>query len=264
MAVVTRNSAVALVAVAVAAAVVTWVAVPTLRKPDEQADRGERSEVPAKGLRTPSTVDESAPPRDREVPVVEANGEPAAATVPIDTAVPSRKPTPLSLDAPPLTDAAGSIDPTVTLAGTKLPPIKASDPDVARSLLSSTRLYCQFGDGVGGVANSDTFKLAPGNATQAAGPTTLEVLDLSAGRAQMTGDAGAASSSTGVSPMRVTPTENALTFSGISPLGEIILTTVFATKSPTGRFTAVQSRHGLREPHIGAQFYGSCEGDGQR
>src|SRR5688572_18030108 len=142
MAVVTRNSAVALVVVAVAAAVVTWLATPSLREPDEQADRGERSDVPAIALRTPSTADESAPPSDIEVPVVEANGEPTAATAPIGTAVPSRKPTPLSLDAPPLTDAAGSVDPAVTLAGTKLPPIKASDPDVARTLLSSTHLYC--------------------------------------------------------------------------------------------------------------------------
>jgi hypothetical protein len=172
----------------------------------------------------------------------------------------TRTPQSLSLDAPPLVDAAGQIDSSVTLTGSKLPPIHANDAAAAKSLLDSMHLYCKFADGSSGVADNDTFK--PGGAFFGAGPVTFTVLDLPAGRAQMTGDAGAASSPTGVSPMRVTATENSLNFSGITPLGEVTLTTIFATKTPTGRFAAVSSRHGLHGPqHIAAQWYGSCEGD---
>jgi hypothetical protein len=260
----TSKNAVTLVVAVVTAAVVTWVATSKLRSPNEAPLPDGRLGALAATGSLPSAPIKSDSPSESAPPSVSAPSQPAVASAPRDTSAASTKPSTLSLDAPPLVDAAGPVDQDVTLAGTKIPPIKASDPDVARSLLSSTRLHCRFGDGVGGVANGDTFKLTPGNSTYAAGPGTFEVLDLSAGKAQMTGDAGAASSPTGVSAMRVTPSENALSFSGISPLGEIIVTTIYATKSPTGRFTAVQSRHGLREPHIGAQFYGSCEGDGER
>lgn len=174
----------------------------------------------------------------------------------------SKAPPVLSLDAPPLMDAAGTVDTTVTLTGAKLPAPRPVDPEVAKELSSSTHLYCKFEEGSSGLANGDTMK--PGGASFGGGPVTLEVLDLAAGRAQMLGDAGGASSPTGTSAMRVTATEGTLNFSGITPLNEIVLTTVFATKSSAGRFTAVRSQHGMIPPHVSAQFYGSCEGDGKK
>jgi hypothetical protein len=159
-----------------------------------------------------------------------------------------------------LTDAAGTVDPTMTLTGARLPPRKPPDPAVAKALLSSTHLYCKFADGSSGLADNDSMK--PGGAMWGGGPVTLEVIDMPSGRAQMLGDVGGGSSPTGISAMRVTATEESMNFSGITPLGEAVLTTVFATKSPSGRFTAITSRHGMQAPHISAQFYGSCESDG--
>lgn len=244
-----RKSVIGLVALALAAAAVTWIATPGLRSAHERPLLDQARVEKARGeFSTPA------------VPSASATRSAAAAAPPALTNSPSTQPPALSLDAPPLTDAAGPIDPTLTLTGAKLPPIRARDPDVAKALLSSTHLYCKFADGSSGNADNDSFK--PGGAFFASGPVTFEVLDLTAGRAQMTGDRGSASSPTGVSAMRVTETESTLNFSGITPLGEIVLTTVFATKSPSGRFTAVTSRHGMREPHISAQWFGSCEGDG--
>lgn len=251
-----RKSVFGLIALAFAAAAVTWMATAGLRSSNE---RSPLDEAPA--ARAASTPNERAVAMPA-IPPASASSSAAATEPPAVTSRPSKQPPVLSLDAPPLVDAAGPVDPTLTLTGAILLPIKAGDPEAAKALLSSTHLYCKFADGSSGNASDDSFK--PGGAFFAAGPVTFEVLDLSAGKAQMTGDRGSASSPTGVSAMRVTGTESTLNFSGITPLGEIVLTTVFATKSPTGKFTAVTSRHGMREPHISAQFYGSCEGDAEK
>jgi hypothetical protein len=258
--VLSRKALIGVIVLASGAGVVTWLAMKGPREANERKAAVEEAVRLAEG--EPANADLRRVEPTARIAAAPSAGERPAASAPPAPANSTRAPQSLSLDAPPLVDAAGPVDSNVTLTGTKLPPIKANDASAAKSLLDSMHLYCKFADGSSGNADNDTFK--PGGSFFAAGPVTFIVLDLPTGRAQMNGDAGGASSPSGTSPMRVTATENSLNFSGITPLGEVTLTTIFATKTPTGRFSAVTSRHGLREPyHISAQWFGSCAGDAQ-
>jgi len=132
---------------------------------------------------------------------------------------------------------------------------------VAKQLTSSTQFYCEFGDGGSSIA--DGASRMAGGAHFSGGPMTFLVLDLPSGKAQMSGSAGASGSIAGTSAMRVTATDNSMSFSGFTPLGYLIVTTIFATRTGSGGYAAVRSTHGLREPHVVDQFSGSCVGDAQ-
>src|SRR5262245_43537711 len=94
----------------------------------------------------PSDALAATPPRSQPAHASEAEPRSAGTQVPEQTPAPqagssaasgtSKPPPVLSLDAPPLTDAAGTIDPTVTLTGAKLPAPRPVDPAVAKELMS--------------------------------------------------------------------------------------------------------------------------------
>ncbi|TLZ17870.1 MAG: hypothetical protein E6K30_08605 [Gammaproteobacteria bacterium] len=87
----------------------------------------------------------------------------------------------------------------------------------------------------------------------------FESVDLEAEKAEMTGTQGATGSSAGKTDVRVTATDTGLHFSGFTPRGKLVVTSVFGAVNGSGRYLAVMSRHGTQFDHESAQFYGSCD-----
>jgi hypothetical protein len=128
--------------------------------------------------------------------------------------------------------------------------------DDRSKLHTAYRLSCQFGSGVNAQVSEGTIQR--GDASWQGGVINYDVLDAEAGRATMSGTAGATGSSTGTVEVRMAGTDGGLSFSSIVPRGDLITTTVFAQRNAQGEFPAVMSTHAARTGHMASQFYGAC------
>jgi hypothetical protein len=125
------------------------------------------------------------------------------------------------------------------------------------ALLNSIRIRCDFGPGGGGNWLKGTSQIH--SASWQGGEIVFESVDLEADKAQMTGTQGATGSSEGATDVRVVATGTGLHFSGFTPRGELVVTSVFGAVDGSGRYLAVMSRHGTQFDHESAQFYGNCD-----
>jgi hypothetical protein len=91
------------------------------------------------------------------------------------------------------------------------------------------------------------------------GEIVFQGVDVASGAAEMTGTQGATGSLQGETDVRVTATDSGLHFSGFTPRGELVLTSVYGAVDSSGRYLAVMSRHGTALAHESAQFYGNCD-----
>jgi hypothetical protein len=90
-------------------------------------------------------------------------------------------------------------------------------------------------------------------------PITYDSIDITAGKARMTGSVGATGSREGVLDMRVIATHAGLHFSVVNSRGELLLTTVFGALDEGGRRSAVMTVHGRQADDGSFQVYGSCD-----
>ena len=88
---------------------------------------------------------------------------------------------------------------------------------------------------------------------------TYDVIDPENGRATVGGSVGATGSSTGAAEVQVTKSNSGLSFSGVVPSGDLIVTTVFAERNAHGAFLSVMSGHGAATGRVATQFYGACD-----
>lgn len=119
------------------------------------------------------------------------------------------------------------------------------------------RISCQFGTGVNGQVSEGTFETS--GASWQGGIITFDVLDADAGRATMSGTAGATGSPSGNVEVRMAETDAGLSFSSLVPRGDLISTTVFSQRNSLGDYVAVMSTHAVRSGHMASQFYGTCD-----
>ena len=88
---------------------------------------------------------------------------------------------------------------------------------------------------------------------------TYDVIDPENGRATVGGSVGAAGSSAGTAEVQIIKSNAGLSFSGVVPSGDLIVTTLFAERNAQGAFLAVKSEHGAATGHVATQFYGACD-----
>jgi hypothetical protein len=99
----------------------------------------------------------------------------------------------------------------------------------------------------------------PHGAAWQGGEIVFQGVDVASGKAEMTGTQGATGSSEGATDVQVTATDSGLHFSGFTPRGELVVTSVYGAVDNSGRYRAVMSRHGTALAHESAQFYGNCD-----
>jgi hypothetical protein len=123
-------------------------------------------------------------------------------------------------------------------------------------LLSAISISCQFDPGYSGGWSGDDIRVY--SAAWQGGLIVYDSVDLTAGKARMTGSEGATGSKIGEVKVRAAATSNGLYFSGFSPRGDLITTTVFAERDKLNRYMAVMSSHATEMGHNSSQFHGRC------
>jgi len=90
-------------------------------------------------------------------------------------------------------------------------------------------------------------------------PVTYDAIDITAGKARMTGSVGATGSREGVLDMQMVTTHAGLHFSAVNSRGELLVTTVFGALDEGNHHRAVMSVHGRQADEGSFQVYGSCD-----
>jgi len=155
------------------------------------------------------------------------------------------------------TDAAEPSIHELLMTGGAREPNPSARTAPLNALLNSIRVRCDFGPGGGG--NWPNGNSQVHTAAWQGDEIVFESVDLEAEKAEMTGTQGATGSSAGKTDVLVTATDTGLHFSGFTPRGELVVTSVFGAVNGSGRYLAVMSRHGTQFDHESAQFYGSCD-----
>jgi hypothetical protein len=131
-----------------------------------------------------------------------------------------------------------------------------SDDAPLTGLLTSEKIECRFDPGnaarVNGPNNISMYELADR-------PITYDSIDITAGKARMTGSVGATGSREGFLDMQMVATHAGLHFSAVNSRGELLLTTVFGALDEGGRRWAVMTVHGRQADDGSFQVYGSCD-----
>jgi len=131
-----------------------------------------------------------------------------------------------------------------------------SDDAPLTGLLTSEKISCRFDPGnaarVNGQNNISMYELADR-------PVTYDSIDITTGKARMTGSVGATGSREGALEMHVVATHAGLHFSAVNSRGELLLTTVFGALDEGGRRWAVMTVHGRQADDGSFQVYGSCD-----
>jgi hypothetical protein len=131
-----------------------------------------------------------------------------------------------------------------------------SDDAPLTGLLTAEKIWCRFDPGnaalVNGPNNISMYELADL-------PITFDSIDITAGKARMTGSVGATGSREGVLDMQMVATHAGLHFSAVNSRGELLLTTVFGALDQGDRHSAVMTVHGRQADNGSFQVYGSCD-----
>jgi hypothetical protein len=130
-----------------------------------------------------------------------------------------------------------------------------SDDAPLTGLLNSEKISCRFDPGHGARVNGPNIAMYD----LADRPITFDSIDITAGRARMTGSVGATGSREGVLDMQMVATHAGLHFSAVNSRGELLLTTVFGALDQGNRHWAVMTVHGRQADEGSFQVYGSCE-----
>ena len=138
----------------------------------------------------------------------------------------------------------------------ELVPNQPSDDAPLTGLLTAEKISCRFDPGdrtrVNGPNNISMYGLADR-------PITYDSIDITAGKARMTGSVGATGSPDGVLDMNMVATHAGLHFSAVNSRGELLLTTVFGALDEGGRHWAVMTVHGRQADEGSFQVDGACE-----
>jgi hypothetical protein len=131
-----------------------------------------------------------------------------------------------------------------------------SDDAPLTGLLTAEKISCRFDPGnaarVNGPDNISMYELADR-------PITFESIDITAGKARMSGNVGATGSLDGVPAVKMVATHAGLHFSAVNSRGELFLATVFGALDESGRRRAVMSVHGRQADDGSFQVYGACD-----
>jgi hypothetical protein len=131
-----------------------------------------------------------------------------------------------------------------------------SDDAPLTGLLTAEKISCRFDPGnaarVNGPNNISMYELADR-------PITYDSIDITAGKARMTGSVGATGSREGVLDVQMVATHAGLHFSAVNSRGELLLTTVFGALDEGNRRWAVMTVHGSQADDGSFQVYGSCD-----
>jgi hypothetical protein len=117
---------------------------------------------------------------------------------------------------------------------------------------------CQFDPGYSVLVGSGAFTMM-GTANWQGGVIGFDVIEPETGRTTMSGSAGATGSSNGTAEMLMTKSNAGVSFSGVVPNGDMIVTTLFSERNSHGAYLAVMSTHGAANGHGAQQFYGACD-----
>jgi hypothetical protein len=134
---------------------------------------------------------------------------------------------------------------------------ESSTSDDRAKLHSAYRVSCQFDPGYSALIGGGA--ISTGGANWQGGQIIYDVVDAEAGRATMNGSAGATGSNTGSVEVQMLKSNASLSFSGVVPRGDLIVTTIFTERNSRGSFLAVMSTHAAANGLVAAQFYGACD-----
>jgi hypothetical protein len=144
---------------------------------------------------------------------------------------------------------------------TDIPNRRANDDKGSRpaaNLLDAGRITCDWGAGnVTGARVGDSLTVFPGSQWQG----SLMVYDLlgpSAGKARLTGTAGAVGSPTGEAEVQIMTVGSRIHFMGFLPNGTYMVTTIYDELDDMDRHVAVMSRHENAVFNYGTQQLGVC------
>lgn len=176
------------------------------------------------------------------------------------------EPAPASTDSAPAEPARPTVDwfaPTDARAVyTDIPNRRADDATGSRSatdLLDSARITCDFGAGSNtGSRIGDSLSVGSGGAQWQGSLMVYDSLELSAGKARLTGTAGAVGSPTGEAKIQLVTIGSRIHFTGLLPNGTYMLTTIYDELDNMDRHVAVMSRHENGFFNYGSQFLGVC------
>lgn len=144
---------------------------------------------------------------------------------------------------------------------TDIPNRRANDDKGSRpatDLLDAGRITCDWGPGnITGARVGDWLSVGSGSQWQG----SLMVYDLlatSAGKARLTGTAGAVGSRTGEAEVQIITAGSRIHFMGFLPNGTHIVTTIYDELDDMDRHVAVMSRHENAVFNYGTQQLGVC------
>jgi hypothetical protein len=122
-------------------------------------------------------------------------------------------------------------------------------------LLNSEEISCRFDPGNASRVNGPNISMYE----LADRPITYDSIDITAGKARMTGSVGATGSREGVLEMQMVATHAGLHFSAVNSRGQLLVTTVFGALDEGDRRWAVMTVHGRQADDGSFQVYGSCD-----
>jgi hypothetical protein len=144
---------------------------------------------------------------------------------------------------------------------TDIPNRRANDDKGSRpatNLLDSARITCDWGAGnVTGARVGDSLSVFPGSQWQGS-LMVYDLLGASAGKARLTGTAGAVGSPTGAAEVQITTVGSRIHFMGFLPNGTYMVTTIYDELDLMDRHVAVMSRHENAVFNYGTQQLGVC------
>jgi hypothetical protein len=130
-----------------------------------------------------------------------------------------------------------------------------SDDAPLTGLLNSEKISCRFDPGNAARVNGPNISMYE----LADRPITYDSIDITAGKARMTGSVGATGSREGVLDMQMVATHAGLHFSAVNSRGALLVTTVFGALDQGDRHWAVMTVHGRQADDGSFQVYGSCD-----
>jgi hypothetical protein len=130
-----------------------------------------------------------------------------------------------------------------------------SDDAPLTRLLNTEKISCRFDAGNAARVNGPNISMYE----LADRPVTYDSIDITAGKARMTGSVGATGSREGVLDMQMVTTHAGLHFSAVNSRGALLVTTVFGALDQGDRHWAVMTVHGRQADDGSFQVYGSCD-----
>jgi len=144
---------------------------------------------------------------------------------------------------------------------TDIPNRRANDDKGSRpatNLLDAARITCDWGAGnVTGARVGDSLSVFSGSQWQGS-LMVYDLLGTAAGKARLTGTAGAVGSPTGAAEVQIMTVGSRIHFMGFLPNGTYMVTTIYDELDVMDRHVAVMSRHENAVFNYGTQQLGVC------